>query len=132
MSQEETRTATAEVESSGNTCGMLSGDGTWWWNGRRWVPATTEDGLWKWDGSRWKGTVDLEGRRPEDLATTLALLAEDRYSEAGQILARRAPEWQPEGQLRDLVERARVSEERRSRHQEGINGGGPPGSPPPP
>jgi hypothetical protein len=123
MSPEDTTSATAEVETSTGTRRLLSGDGAWWWNGRRWVPATTEDGLWKWDGSRWKGTVDLEGRRPEDLATTLALLAEDRYSEAGQILARRAVEWQPDGQLRDLVDRARVAEERRARYQEGPNGG---------
>src|SRR4030081_3882611 len=121
MSPDDVTTAAAEPETTTqvSTRRLLSGDGAWWWNGRRWVPATTEDGLWKWDGSRWKGTVDLEGRRPEDLATTLALLAEDRYSEAGQILARRAVEWQPDGQLRDLVERARVAEERRARYQEG-------------
>ena len=65
-------TVTVRGESCGGAGGALC-----------WVPATTEDGLWKWDGSRWKGTVDLEGKRPEDLATTLALLAEDRYSEAG-------------------------------------------------
>src|SRR6266540_2471982 len=101
MSPEETTTATAaEPESNHTPRRLLSGDGTWWWNGRRWVPATTEDGLWKWDGSRWRGTVDLEGKRPEDLATTLALLAEDRYSDAGSILAERPAEWQPDGSLR--------------------------------
>src|ERR1051326_6180324 len=114
MSPDDVTTATAEADTSsssgqGNTRRLLSGDGSWWWNGRRWVPATTEEGLWKWDGSRWKATVDLEGKRPEDLATTLALLAEDRYAEAGVILAERAAEWGPEGGLRDLVDRARDS-----------------------
>src|SRR5215467_9364936 len=88
MSPDDASTATGEVETTGNggssSRRLLSGDGAWWWNGRRWVPATTEDGLWKWDGGRWKGTVDLEGKRPEDLATTLALLAEDRYAEAAR------------------------------------------------
>jgi len=123
MSPDEVTTATAETETAaqGQTRRLLSGDGSWWWNGRRWVPATTEDGLWKWDGTRWKVTVDLEGKRPEDLATTLALLAEDRYAEAGAILAVRAPEWQPEGGLRDLVERARESQDRLGRVSEGLH-----------
>ncbi len=107
MSPDDATTATAEVDTAANgSRRLLSGDGSWWWNGRRWVPATTEDGLWKWDGGRWKGTADLEGKRPEDLATTLALLAEDRYAEAGSILADRADEWRPEGSMSDLADRA--------------------------
>lgn len=131
MSPDDVTTATAEHEiasqapgqagTAGGSRRLLSGDGAWWWNGRRWVPAITEEGLWKWDGTRWKPTVDLEGKRPEDLATTLALLAEDRYSEAGSILAVRAMEWQPDGVLRDLVERARESESRIGRVDEGLN-----------
>src|SRR5215467_9986685 len=122
MSPDEVTTAEPETASpANNSRRLLSGDGAWWWNGRRWVPATTEDGLWKWDGSRWKGTVDLEGKRPEDLATTLALLAEDRYAEAGDILSQRAAEWQPEGPLRDLVERAREAGSRLGRVSEGLN-----------
>src|SRR5215467_11732691 len=123
MSPDEVTTATAEAENAaqGGSRRLLSGDGAWWWNGRRWVPATTEDGLWKWDGTRWKGTVDLEGKRPEDLATTLALLAEDRYSEAGEILADRAAEWQPDGALRDLVERTREAGSRLGRVAEGLH-----------
>ena len=81
MSPDEVTTATTEPEKSApqaNTRRLLSGDGAWWWNGRRWVPATTEDALWKWDGARWQPTKNLEGRRPEDLAATLAVLAEDR------------------------------------------------------
>jgi hypothetical protein len=123
MSPDESTMAAAEPESTTQapTRRLLSGDGTWWWNGRRWVPATTEEGLWKWDGSRWKATVDLEGKRPEDLATTLALLAEDRYAEAGVILANRSPEWAPEGGLRDLVERAREAADRLGRLTEGLH-----------
>src|SRR5215813_4661398 len=108
----------------GNARRLLSGDGAWWWNGRRWVSATTEDGLWKWDGSRWKGTADLDGKRPEDLATTLALLAEDRYAEAGAILAQRAHEWQPDGGLRDLVERSYETGGRLSRIGDGMQSDG--------
>src|SRR5438132_465738 len=81
----------------------LSGDGRWWWNGRRWVPAVTDDGLWQWDGSRWQPTIDLAGQRAADLATTLALLAEDRYAKAATILVERTGEWQPEGELRERV-----------------------------
>src|SRR5262249_37078121 len=125
MSPENATPATGEVETTGNggssSRRLLSGDGAWWWNGRRWVPATTEDGLWKWDGARWKGTVDLEGKRPEDLATTLALLAEDRYAEAGEILADRSSEWQPDGTLRDLVERTREAGSRLGRVAEGLH-----------
>ena len=125
MSPDDVTTATADTENASTTQAgsrrLLSGDGSWWWNGRRWVPATTEEGLWRWDGTRWKATVDLEGKRPEDLATTLALLAEDRYAEAGVILAERSPEWQPEGGLRDLVERAREAGSRLGRVSEGIS-----------
>jgi hypothetical protein len=102
---------------------LLSSDGSWWWNGRRWVPAVTEDGLWRWDGARWRGTVELEGKRPEDLATTLALLAEDRYAQAGAILAERPEEWQPDGPSRELVERAADLRGRISRVEEGLTGG---------
>lgn len=128
MSPDDASTATAEVETTGNggssSRRLLSGDGAWWWNGRRWVPAATEDGLWKWDGGRWKGTVDLEGKRPEDLATTLALLAEDRYAEAGEILAARAQEWQPDGGLRDLADRALEAGGRLSRLGDGMQADG--------
>src|SRR5215469_2679330 len=128
MSPNDVKTATAEPDSptagQGNTRRLLSGDGSWWWNGRRWVPATTEEGLWKWDGARWKATVDLEGKRPEDLATTLALLAEDRYADAGAILAERAHEWQPEGGLRDLANHALEAGGRLSRLGDGMQGDG--------
>src|SRR5262252_3427000 len=125
MSPDEVTTAEPETAAAPkNPRRLRSRDGAWWWNGRRWVPATTEDGLWKWDGARWKGTVDLEGKRPEDLATTLALLAEDRYAEAGEILSARAQEWQPDGGLRDLADRAFEAGSRLSRIGDGMQSDG--------
>jgi hypothetical protein len=88
---------------------FLSGDGDWWWNGREWVPATTEEGLWRWDGSRWKATVDLESKPPEELAAILALLAEECYAQAGMILAGRSLEWEPEGNSYQLIEQVQTS-----------------------
>ncbi|MGH7883642.1 MAG: hypothetical protein ACREN8_12210 [Candidatus Dormibacteraceae bacterium] len=86
---------------------QLSADGHWWWNQERWVSAVTDDGLWRWDGLRWAQTVDLEGKRPEDLATTLTMLADRCYGEAGVLLSDRATEWNPDMKLRDLVREGR-------------------------
>ncbi len=99
--------ASAEAQVLSQVRGRLSSDGSWWWNGRRWVAATSEDGSWRWDGNRWQATVDLAGQRPEELAATLARLAEDRYVRAGGTLASRTDEWQPEGDLQQLAERVR-------------------------
>jgi hypothetical protein len=99
----------------------LSADGSWWWNGRRWVPAVTEDGLWKWDGARWNQTVQLEGKRPEDLAATLALLGEDRYAQAGTLLASATEEWGPDGQVRELSVQAADLQERLARLKDSLN-----------
>ncbi|HEY4864721.1 MAG TPA: hypothetical protein VIK45_04320 [Candidatus Dormibacteraeota bacterium] len=114
----------AEVQASGQARRLLSRDGSWWWNGRRWIPATTEDGLWKWDGGRWRPSVNLEGRRPEDLAATLAVLAEDRYAEAGAYLAIRVGDWQPEGGLQDLADQAREVGERLRRIEDALSSDG--------
>ena len=113
-----------EKEPSGQARRLLSRDGNWWWNGRRWVPATTEDGLWKWDGARWQPTKNLAGRRPEDLAATLAVLAEDRYAEAGVILASYVPDWEPEDRLQRLAEQTREVGERLRRAEEALSGDG--------
>lgn len=95
--------STRGAQTAGTARRALSADGSWWWNGQRWVAAVTEDGLWRWDGIRWAQTVDLEGKRPEDLATTLTMLAERCYAEAGVILAQRAAEWEPEPSMQELV-----------------------------
>lgn len=109
-----------ENEAASRARRPLSGDGIWWWNGRRWIPAITEDGLWRWNGSRWTPSVDLEGKRPEDLAGNLTFLAEDRYEAAGAILASRAPEWEPEGSLRQLAGQAREADARLQRLLESV------------
>lgn len=102
---------------------LLSRDGSWWWNGRRWIAAVTEDGLWRWDGGRWQPTVDLAGKRPEDLAATLALLAEDRYGQAGAVLAERTAEWQPDGELAGLAHQAQDLGARLRRAEEALADG---------
>lgn len=111
------------AQAASQTRRLLSRDGSWWWNGRRWVAATTEDGLWRWDGSRWQATVDLAGKRPEDLAATLALLAEDRYAQSGAILAERSAEWQAEGGLQDLQRQSQEVGERLRRIEEALTEG---------
>jgi hypothetical protein len=98
--------ATAENDTELREQARTSVDGAWWWDGRRWVATSTPDGLWQWDGERWRPTIELRGVRPRDLATTLAFLAEDRYARAAAILVDRAREWQPEGEVRDLVGQA--------------------------
>jgi hypothetical protein len=98
--------ATVEADPDLRVGPRLSADRRWWWDGERWLPASTPDGLWEWDGERWRPTIELTGVRPRDLAATLALLAEDRYARAAAILVERAREWRPHGELRDLVRRA--------------------------
>lgn len=93
----------------------VSSDGCWWWNGVRWVPTASEDGLWRWDGARWRPALDLSRARPRDLATTVTLLAEDRYAWAAAILVERAAEWRPEGELLELVARTTTTRQRRRR-----------------
>jgi hypothetical protein len=122
MISDEARARAADgVDDAGETQRLLSSDGSWWWNGRRWVAAATDDGLWRWDGTRWNPTVNLDGKRPEDLATTLALLAEERYADAGAILAENPRDWRPRPQLRELVDRAQEIRRQLSRLEEDLH-----------
>ncbi len=114
--------ASVEAQTLSQARGRLSSDGSWWWNGRRWVAATSKDGSWHWDGNRWQATVDLVRKRPEDLAAALARLAEDRYVQAGEILAGRVDEWQPEGDLQQLAEHVREVGQRLRRLEAGLTG----------
>jgi len=98
--------ATAETEPGLREQSRMSQDGRWWWDGERWLATGTPDGLWQWDGERWRPTIELRGVRPRDLATTLALLAEDRYARGAAVLVERAREWRPQGEQRELVQRA--------------------------
>lgn len=116
------KSAAVEAPALSQALGRLSSDGSWWWNGRRWVAATSEDGCWQWDGDRWQATVDLVRKRPEDLAATLARLAEDRYVRAGSALASRSDEWQPEGDLRELAEHLREVGQKLRRLEAGLSG----------
>lgn len=118
MAAVETKGSATEGEPQGQQSRKrLSADGNWWWNGRRWVPAVTEDGLWKWDGARWSSTTQLEGKRPEDLAMTLSMLGEDRYQQAGALLASRILEWGPEGEVLEQARQAAEIQDRLSRLQ---------------
>jgi hypothetical protein len=121
--------ATAEIDPEIREQPRTSADGRWWWDGRRWLPTSTPDGLWQWDGMRWRPTIELRGVRSRDLATTLALLAEDRYARAAGVLVDRAREWRPQGELRDLVARALAMRRRLLRVEGAFRGtaAGPPG-----
>ena len=33
---------------------QLSSDGSWWWDGNRWVSVVSPDGQWRWDGTIWQ------------------------------------------------------------------------------
>jgi hypothetical protein len=103
-----TATASDQNTISRNGNRPLSAAGGRWWNGERWIPTRTADGLWSWDGTRWNATIDFTGKRLEELAGVLTGLAEDRYAEAGYILAACAAEWCPEAHLQQLVEQVQT------------------------
>ena len=90
----------------------LSADGRWWWNGRGWIRAESDDGLWRWDGSDWQPTSELPGRTPIELALSLSKLADAAYSQAGAVLATRAFEWRPSGELSEMVRGTREAHRR--------------------
>jgi hypothetical protein len=119
--------ATAESLPDHRERTRASGDGRWWWDGRRWLSTTTDDGLWRWDRTGWQPTIEMAGMRPWDLTTTLTLLAEDRYARAALILVQRAREWGPEGEPRHLVEQATRLRQRRLRPDRAL--AGPDGAP---
>lgn len=85
---------------------QLSADGRWWWDGHWWVAAESADGLWHWDGNEWWTSVPLSEADPAELASSLDLLADERYLEAGAMLAHRRREWRPSEELGPLVDDA--------------------------
>lgn len=98
--------APAGIDAGEEKSRVLSHNGTWWWNGRRWVSAVSEDGLWRWVGNQWKPIVELDGKRPDQLARAFTELADDCYARAGALLTDRVQEWQPEGEVQHLVGQA--------------------------
>jgi hypothetical protein len=85
----------------------LSADGNWWWDGERWAPALSADGLWRWDGSVWRLVTELDTSDAAALAEGLDRLVDDRFAEAGHLLALRAHQWRPrDPELAELVARA--------------------------
>ena len=89
------------------TAPRLSADGSWWWDGAHWQPATSPDGLWHWDGSRWTPSVDID---PDDTAAVAEVfdgMADHRFAAGGQLLAARHTEWEPQNdEVAGLVARA--------------------------
>ena len=84
----------------------ISADGQWWWNGRRWVAATSADGLWQWDGTHWQFALEGSREDPAILVTELDRLATARFAEAGAVLTRRRGEWRIPPELTDRVDEA--------------------------
>ncbi|MDQ6774448.1 MAG: hypothetical protein M3024_15955 [Candidatus Dormibacteraeota bacterium] len=83
---------------------VLSRDGKWWWNGRRWLAAVSDDGLWRWDGQAWRPLLEFAPDRPRDMAAAVAGHADQLYAQGGAILAARADEWEPDGSLTEFIE----------------------------
>jgi hypothetical protein len=97
----------AEITTGPETYPRLSADGRWWWTGQTWVRAESEDGLWRWAGSDWVPATPFarSGRGPAELSLALEQVAEGRFAQAGAVLATRAFEWRPSGELSELVQR---------------------------
>jgi hypothetical protein len=110
-------------QQSGQVTGQLSPDGHWWWDGTRWAPAFSNDGQWWWDGSKWRGALSDNGlwrwdgahwqpvwslspQDPGGVARALAAAAEERFVQAGFLLASRRPEWQATPDLVPLLDSA--------------------------
>src|SRR5438067_2310886 len=89
------------------TAPRLSADGSWWWDGAHWQPATSPDGLWHWDGSRWTPSVDIDPDDPAAVAEVFDGMADHRFAAGGQLLAARHTEWEPQNdEVAGLVARA--------------------------
>jgi hypothetical protein len=104
----------AEITTGRETHPRLSADGTWWWTGQAWVRAKSDDGLWRWTGSSWVPATafGMSGRAPAELSLALQQVAEGRFAQAGAVLATRAFEWRPSGDLSELVQRLQEARRR--------------------
>jgi hypothetical protein len=99
------RTGLPAVEANGRVSRdrTFSRDGSWWWNGARWVRAETEDHLWRWNGASWEPKCEFRGKPVLEVAAELARLAEDHYARGGAVLAGQRAEWQPPVDLQRLL-----------------------------
>src|ERR1700704_4412681 len=89
------------------TSTRLSADGSHWWDGSRWQPATSPDGLWRWDGAAWSPAVPLDPEDPAAVADLFDILAGERFAAGGRWLAARHAEWEPQsGEVAGVVNRA--------------------------
>src|SRR5256885_9247854 len=85
----------------------LSADGSHWWDGAGWQPATSPDRLWRWDGAAWSRAVPIDPDDPAAVADLFDILAAERFAAAGRLLAARHTEWEPQsGDVAEVVMRA--------------------------
>jgi hypothetical protein len=85
----------------------LSADGSHWWDGAGWQPATSPDGLWRWDGAAWSPAVPIDPEDPAAVADLFDILAGQRFAAGGRLLAARHTEWEPQsGEVAEVVMRA--------------------------
>lgn len=54
--------------------GELSPDRNFYWDGQRWISATSPDGAWRWDGGAWRPAASATRRRQPWLASAVALM----------------------------------------------------------
>lgn len=100
------RDAPARAASAGPST-RLSADGSHWWDGAGWQPATSPDGLWRWDGAAWSPAVPIDPEDPAAVADLFDILAAERFAAGGRLLAARHSEWEPQsGEVAEVVMRA--------------------------
>ena len=85
----------------------LSADGAYWWDGGRWLAATSADGLWRWDGAAWSPAVPLNPDDPAAVADLFDIMANERFAAGGRLLVARQSEWDSgTGEVAEVVHRA--------------------------
>jgi hypothetical protein len=70
------------------------------------MPATSPDGIWSWDGREWWTSVAMDRANPMQLASALHVMADQRFLQAGTLLARRRRSWSTPDEIALLVDEA--------------------------